>query len=128
MAGGGLFCRNFYRKMHDSRRRVRFPAVIWASLKRVAMKSMAMYVGRRRLLAGWVRRVVWASLDLKRRALRAAKARKERRLLAAYDPQSYFHNFDDGRWREEEDEYYQSRSFAQRFGISKRLDLLITIL
>ncbi|KAG9456658.1 hypothetical protein H6P81_001166 [Aristolochia fimbriata] len=117
---GSFFGRRFYQQMPESRRNSGFPVRMWRALKRVAAKSVGFYAGKRRILVGLVRKVVWASVYLKRRVVRAAKGRRERQVMRSYDHSSYLQNFDDGRWREEEEEFYRSRSFAQRFGHSTR--------
>ncbi|KAL5983391.1 hypothetical protein ACLOJK_017476 [Asimina triloba] len=105
-----------YQQISEARRRRGFPARIWVSLTRAAAKSLRFYVGRRRILAAgsWlVRRVVWMSLDLKRRVARSGRARHAP--PPTYDAFSYSQNFDDGRWQQEDVDFYGSRSFAFRY-------------
>jgi hypothetical protein len=40
-----------------------------------------------------------------------------------YDMCSYTKNFDDGKWQQEEVEYYRTRSFAFRYGQANSLAL-----
>jgi hypothetical protein len=110
----GILGRNFYHHLPESRRRRGFPARMWVSLKRVAARSVAFYVGKRRPRR-MERRVVWISLYLKRRVAKVARASRTRHVLKSYDEHSYSQNFDDGRWQREDEEFYRSRSFAIRF-------------
>lgn len=111
----GSLGRNFYHKLPESRRRLGFPARMWVYLKRAAATSVGIYVGKRRGIYRMVRRVVWISLHLKRRVAKMARASRTKRVLKRYDAYSYSQNFDDGRWREEDEEFYRSGSFAFRF-------------
>ncbi|KAJ0098258.1 hypothetical protein Patl1_29319 [Pistacia atlantica] len=63
----------------------------------------------------FVRRVVsWASDKLKRKMCRIPDG-KEKEVNLQYDISSYAKNFDDGRWQEEEFDYYGYGSFSYRF-------------
>ncbi|KAI3426616.1 Eukaryotic translation initiation factor 6 (eIF-6) [Psidium guajava] len=95
------------------------PAFSWRSAAKRAWRRLAK--GRRKLAVRLARRVTWVSLQVRRRVLRVASAAGDYHEVGdhqplRYDMLSYAKNFDDGEWRQEEEEYYSSRSFASRFG------------
>ncbi|KAK1258972.1 hypothetical protein QJS04_geneDACA010410 [Acorus gramineus] len=82
------------------RRRMRRRIWVFVFLKRVVKRLCGGGGGRRR------RRVLWGSLW----------ARRVRR--GHYDCESYKKNFDEGSWKEEEEDFWGRGSFAFRFGVS----------
>ncbi|KAF8406737.1 hypothetical protein HHK36_008829 [Tetracentron sinense] len=86
------------------RKNVSFPARIWVSVERVVVRVMR---GRRRLVS--------LVLQLKkRRALGISRVKSRKHVNQKYDLLSYSKNFDDGRWQQEEVDFYTTRSFAHR--------------
>lgn len=94
------------------------PAFSWRSAAKRAWRRLA--GGRRKLAARLARRIRWISLQVRRRVFRVSAASGYQEVgdhgRVRYDMSSYAKNFDDGEWRQEEEEYYSSRSFASRFG------------
>ena len=107
------------RKMEHAKATLR----AWRSIKRVARRFLRRKI---KLVVGMARKVVLAcAVKLKRKASRILNAKNRssngRLVLLSYDMCSYSKNFDDGKWQEEEDEYY--RSFSYRYGRASKLAL-----
>lgn len=95
------------------------------SIERVARRFTRRKI---KLVVGMGRRVVLACVvELKRKVCRILNAKtrssNERHVFLNYDMCSYTKNFDDGRWQQEEVEYYRTRSFAFRYGQANSLAL-----
>ncbi|KAH7566140.1 hypothetical protein ACOSP7_022451 [Xanthoceras sorbifolium] len=92
---------------------------VWRSVKRVAARFTRRRWRRQKLVA--VRRVVlWASAQLKKKKKICRISDSNRRsgqqvMIPTYDMFSYTNNFDDGKWQQEEVDFYGRRSFSYRF-------------
>ncbi|KAI5588230.1 hypothetical protein BDE02_05G082900 [Populus trichocarpa] len=95
----------------------------WESIERVAGRFTRRKI---KLVVGMGRRAVLACVvKLKRKVCRILNAKNrssnERHVFLNYDMCSYTKNFDDGKWQQEEVEYYRTRSFAFRYGQANSL-------
>ncbi|KAK1581519.1 hypothetical protein Q3G72_006756 [Acer saccharum] len=96
---------------------------VWRSVKRVAGRFMRRRP--RKLVAPVVvvrRAVLWASVKLKKKrkssTCRISDANNNigQQVIMNYDMFSYSMNFDDGKWQQEEVDFYARRSFSYREG------------
>lgn len=94
----------------SSKREEGMPLGSWRMMRRV----VRVYVRTRRRRR-WMRRVAWVGLWVKLRQVFRKHRRVEGTTTRSYDFASYTMNFDDGRWKEEED-FWRSRSFSFGFG------------
>ncbi|KAI9165251.1 hypothetical protein LWI28_010463 [Acer negundo] len=97
---------------------------VWRSVKRVAGRFMRRRPRKLAAAAVVVRRaVLWASVQLIKKKRKstckisgANNNNNGQQVIMNYDMFSYSMNFDDGKWQQEEVDFYARRSFSYREG------------
>ncbi|KAK2657687.1 hypothetical protein Ddye_010739 [Dipteronia dyeriana] len=112
-----------YSKVHKQENddNVGVSTTVWRSVKRVAGRFMRQRPRKLAAAAVVVRRaVLWASVKLKKKRkstcrISDATNNSGQQVIMNYDMFSYSKNFDDGKWQQEEVEFYARRSFSYKF-------------
>ncbi|ONK68706.1 uncharacterized protein A4U43_C05F15040 [Asparagus officinalis] len=108
-----------YQKLPENHQRVARSGLrrkAWVAVRRVTVRVIRLYVGRRRWSSiRQAKKVTWAGLWVRMRKAMGLVSARER--SGSYDSENYARNFDDGVWKEDE-EFWRGGSFAYRFGHS----------